>query len=166
MNRHCQQWRMCPCVLAARGCSLPVGAVGNAPTLLWDPQSLGAPVHSTHSCPTWDSQSSIRLKQALPHHLSLLVSDNFMKDTSQPSRAPSLTSPWGCLLSVSLLTFYATLIWTGKWGLCLSGFNPIMPFYSFLLSPQFQTSQLNWQDLASMDSIWPSRLMTWVILEA
>lgn len=131
------------------------GTVGNAPTLLWDPQSLGAPLHSTRSCRTWDSQSSIRLKQALPHHLSLLVSDNFMKDTSQPSRAPSLTSPWGCLLSVPLLTFYATVMWTGKGGLCLSGFNPVMPFYGFLLPPQFQTSQTGrtWHQWTQFDPL-------------
>lgn len=91
------------------------------------------------------------------------VSNNFMKDTSQPSRVPWLTSPWVCLLSVSLLTFYATPMWASKWGLCLSGFNHIMPFCSFLLPPQFQTCQLHWQYLASMDSIRPSRLMTWMI---
>lgn len=93
------------------------------------------------------------------------VSNNFMKDTSQLSRVPSLTCPWVCLLSVSLLTLYATPMWAGKWGLCLSGFNHIMPFCSFLLPPQFQTCQLHWQALASMDSIRPSRLMTWMILE-
>lgn len=162
-NRHSQQWRKWPCVLAARGCSLLVGPRGTAPTVLWDPQSLGPPVYPTPSCWTWDPQSSVRLKSALPRHLSLFPITSWRNIPT--FKGPIINIPMG--LSAVCLTAYTLCppTWAGRWGLCLSGYNHIMPFCGFLLPPQFQTCQLHWQDLASMDSIRPSRLMTCMILE-
>lgn len=82
------------------------GTMGNCTYCAVGSSKLGATSlsHSLLSDLRSPKQCQAQVSFAMP---LISVSNNFMKDTSQPSRVPSLTSPWVCLLSVSLLTLYA-----------------------------------------------------------